>query len=316
MLNLRKRKKKISIKTIRVILAAVYFSIWFVFGIIYWLLHDTYSQPHFLYTNEEQRLNVAIDNVLRIEKMENFPHLWAKSLVNELQNKNIKDYDFMQVYSREQEPNEDVLTFIGQFYYFFLLSNGFESLNIYEINIPTKMKQDVNTILTEVYLLKKGEEGPSIHSEHFYMFFKKPSYGLFTVTNKLDFSKTPNNHLVVSQLSSLDPGFFKQFIISSSKSFPFTDINNFEYSTYGWEGFFGIITLPERNYNQSLIDFLYFSAVTITTLGYGDILPCSTVGRVFVMIESFLGIITIGFFISSVFLEKKKLDDKDIGSKT
>ncbi len=47
-----------------------------------------------------------------------------------------------------------------------------------------------------------------------------------------------------------------------------------------------------------IMDFLYFSAVTITTLGYGDILPNSTLIRCMVMFQTLSGLIVIGVFIS------------------
>lgn len=56
-----------------------------------------------------------------------------------------------------------------------------------------------------------------------------------------------------------------------------------------------------ENFRYSLVDFLYFSAVTITTLGYGDILPNSSVVRIFVMSETLLGAIFIAIFISSFY---------------
>ena len=48
-------------------------------------------------------------------------------------------------------------------------------------------------------------------------------------------------------------------------------------------------------------DFLYFSAVTITTVGYGDILPGDTTARMLVMTEAMLGVILMGAFVSSLF---------------
>lgn len=45
---------------------------------------------------------------------------------------------------------------------------------------------------------------------------------------------------------------------------------------------------------------LYLSAVTITTLGYGDIVPNSDTTRFLVALQSVLGIIIIGLFINSV----------------
>ena len=45
---------------------------------------------------------------------------------------------------------------------------------------------------------------------------------------------------------------------------------------------------------------VYFSAVTITTLGYGDIVPATTWARNAVALESVLGILTIGLFLNSL----------------
>ena len=47
-------------------------------------------------------------------------------------------------------------------------------------------------------------------------------------------------------------------------------------------------------------EFVYFSIVTITTLGYGDYLPAGTLGQVLVSLEVMLGILIIGFFMVSI----------------
>lgn len=60
----------------------------------------------------------------------------------------------------------------------------------------------------------------------------------------------------------------------------------------------------EGNRTYPLSDFLYFSAVTITTLGYGDILPNNTYIRRLVMAETFLGVILVGTFVSSLFVSR------------
>jgi len=51
-----------------------------------------------------------------------------------------------------------------------------------------------------------------------------------------------------------------------------------------------------------LADFLYFSAVTISTLGYGDILPNSQDVRILVMVETLLGALFFGGFLSAAFM--------------
>ncbi len=48
------------------------------------------------------------------------------------------------------------------------------------------------------------------------------------------------------------------------------------------------------------VESLYFSTVTITTLGYGDITPKTEVARILAATESIIGIVTIGFFLNAV----------------
>jgi hypothetical protein len=45
---------------------------------------------------------------------------------------------------------------------------------------------------------------------------------------------------------------------------------------------------------------LYLSAVTITTLGFGDILPISSRARAAVAIEAVSGIILIGYYLAGL----------------
>lgn len=59
------------------------------------------------------------------------------------------------------------------------------------------------------------------------------------------------------------------------------------------------------SFKYPMWNFLYFSAVTITTLGYGDILPNSTMVRVLVMFETIFGVVIIGMFASCLFWNRK-----------
>jgi hypothetical protein len=45
---------------------------------------------------------------------------------------------------------------------------------------------------------------------------------------------------------------------------------------------------------------LYFSATTITTLGFADIVPLSNAARMVVSLESVLGIVLIGLFVNAL----------------
>jgi Ion channel len=51
---------------------------------------------------------------------------------------------------------------------------------------------------------------------------------------------------------------------------------------------------------DNCLRMLYLSAVTITTVGYGDIVPITPQARALVMLEAIVGAILIGFFLNSL----------------
>jgi hypothetical protein len=53
---------------------------------------------------------------------------------------------------------------------------------------------------------------------------------------------------------------------------------------------------------------LYFSAITITTIGYGDIYPVSNMARVLVALEAILGVVLAGFFLNAIVQERRVRD--------
>ncbi|KUJ73515.1 hypothetical protein AVO42_11875 [Thiomicrospira sp. XS5] len=63
--------------------------------------------------------------------------------------------------------------------------------------------------------------------------------------------------------------------------------------------------LPSENLNigthsNSLFTYVYFSTVTITTLGYGDVLPVGSLTQMLTALESVLGIVFIGLFLNAL----------------
>jgi voltage-gated potassium channel len=50
----------------------------------------------------------------------------------------------------------------------------------------------------------------------------------------------------------------------------------------------------------SVLDSLFFSIVTLTTVGYGDLVPATAVGKVFTILYIFLGIGIILGFVNAV----------------
>lgn len=84
---------------------------------------------------------------------------------------------------------------------------------------------------------------------------------------------------------------------------------------------FGIIyfILPSTSFGgalsnsmDSFLTCLYYSTVTITTLGYGDISAKSEIAQMLVIFETVLGVITIGLFLNSLSTQRsKELSDKE-----
>ena len=64
----------------------------------------------------------------------------------------------------------------------------------------------------------------------------------------------------------------------------------------------GIVTKENSSFNR----MFYFSAVTITTLGYGDIVPVTRDTRMLVGSQSIIGILLIGMFLNSLSREGRK----------
>jgi hypothetical protein len=61
---------------------------------------------------------------------------------------------------------------------------------------------------------------------------------------------------------------------------------------------------------NTFIRMLYFSAITITTVGYGDIVPVTTRTRLLVAIEAVFGVVLIGLFLNSIAHEARANDDR------
>lgn len=51
---------------------------------------------------------------------------------------------------------------------------------------------------------------------------------------------------------------------------------------------------------QHWYDYLYFSVITMTSLGFGDFIPHTFLGKMLVSIEAFFGFIMLGIFISLI----------------
>ena len=68
-------------------------------------------------------------------------------------------------------------------------------------------------------------------------------------------------------------------------------------SQYMPEAFSGI---DQADWKQALPDFVYFSFVVLTTLGFGDLLPVSPIARFLVSMEAIFGVFYMAIVVSSL----------------
>jgi len=58
--------------------------------------------------------------------------------------------------------------------------------------------------------------------------------------------------------------------------------------------------LEQRSWQENFPDFIYFSFVTLTTLGFGDLLPISPLARFLVYVEAIVGVFYMAIVVSSL----------------
>ncbi len=63
-------------------------------------------------------------------------------------------------------------------------------------------------------------------------------------------------------------------------------------------GMFAAVGAQTGNHDPGIVTYFYYSVVTLTTLGYGDIVPNSTLGQILVIVEVCIGYIMLGGLIS------------------
>jgi hypothetical protein len=61
---------------------------------------------------------------------------------------------------------------------------------------------------------------------------------------------------------------------------------------------FAVVGVRIDNHDPGIITHFYYSVVTLTTLGYGDIVPNSTLGQILVIVEVCIGYMMLGGLIS------------------
>ncbi|HDZ31603.1 MAG TPA: two pore domain potassium channel family protein [Pseudoalteromonas sp.] len=76
---------------------------------------------------------------------------------------------------------------------------------------------------------------------------------------------------------------------------------------------FSLVDLNVGDHSKGVVTYIYFSVVSITTLGYGDVLPNSSWAQIAAASESLLGIILIGLFLNALSIQhSQEIEQKEL----
>lgn len=162
---------------------------------------------------------------------------------------------------------------------------------IFDISVLIRNMSDFETKYTTTFYFKVNREDKFAKGDHVYR--------LGRVSFKDNTTYIPElKNINFSQIFYVQGNNIKKELIGLKLSNKLEkNINEFINNTDG---------LPSRNKENSIARFklyfprmLYLSMVTITTLGYGDIVPLTNAARILIGIESTLGIIIMGWFVNS-----------------
>lgn len=283
-------------RTLLCTLGLLYLTALFSFGFIYWKIANESSGEFFVFQND---INMNT-------KIHAFKKQMRLDLNNREFNSTIRELISSEEYKRpavklgEEKTNSDRYVFVfdkplgetwANYYYIMLQEKGITHIVI-ENAIEEKLNGKFSTYKLKVgfYTVNNQREDEK------FQIHKKSDYGNFT--------KIDSKYLWINDYPIINAELFKYGYYFYPLNFYF--INLMENSiSFLDESPLILKGVAKGDFEYPLWNFMYFSAVTITTLGYGDILPNSTTVRILVMIETVFGVIIIGMFASCLFWNKK-----------
>lgn len=289
---------KLRKKTLLSILALLYLSILIIFGILYWKIANISSGEYFVFQNDinmHTKINVFKRNLRINIHNKDFNQIISDLIKSEEYKRPVVKL-YGETYDKYNELNIFVLDKpIGEMWanYYYLLLQG---KGITHMQIDSAEEQHINNNIRTYKLRISLYKINSKNSDDSYILYKKGD------SKKLD--KIDTVIVWVKDYPLIEDDFLKKdykfyplnfyFPLLMENSMSFLDDSPLV-----------LKSVANGNFKYPIWNFLYFSSVTITTLGYGDILPNSTVVRILVMFETILGVVIIGMFVSCLFWNKK-----------
>jgi Ion channel. len=289
---------KLRKRTLLSILGLLYLSILIIFGIVYWKIANMSSGEYFVFQNDVN-MNTKI-TVFKKNLKINIHNRDFNEIINDL----IKSEEYKRpvvklygnIYDKDNELNIFVLDKpIGEmwanYYYLLLQGNG-----ITHMKIDSAEEQVINNKIRTYKLRISLYKINSKNKDDSYIVYKKDY-------NK-NLQKIDTVIVWIKDYPIIEDEFLKKDYKFYPLSFYFTNLMENSMSFLD-DSPLVLKSVANGNFKYPLWNFLYFSSVTITTLGYGDILPNSTIVRILVMFETVFGVVIIGMFVSCLFWNKK-----------
>lgn len=316
----------------RTILIVMYFAVWFVFGFIFKMIADNTNGEAFIF---QENIQLKKQEQLFFNSTDNYDHRFIKNLIKEIdlddklgsmaygnncKSQNVLDRPLSETWIKYYCHKFNMLYF-NRYKIELEYCGGHNAKYMCNITLYNSngLKDTPKYLNRKVYRNAKYITGDN--TEKHPLFINELSFPLVITTDRNSFifvhneiqlnnlfkSITGNSHEEITSKYDIIKFMLKQHytITSNIRQMHMLKADLATCINYLDDDYSILETIINGKYKYDIADFLYFSAVTITTLGYGDILPNNTTVRKLVMLETFIGIILIGAFISSLF-EKER----------
>ncbi|WP_446899652.1 potassium channel family protein [Clostridium sp. LBM24168] len=274
----------------------IYIFVLIFFGIIYWDIANHSRGEFFIFQND-----INLDTKVNMFKKKMNIKFYNREL-----NDSIKKLIISKEYKRHivklnilNNSTYDKSTFVfdrvlgenwSNYYCLLIMSRGITHMNIVNMG-ESKLNGGFHSYKLKVNFYKLNDENED----------KFSSYKEDSINN---FKKIQTMYLWVDNYDIIKKEYFDDKNYLYPINFYFQEIIK-NSICFPDESPLVLREVSSGNFKYPIWNFIYFSAVTITTLGYGDILPNSTVVRIIVMIETIVGVIITSIFASVILMEKQ-----------
>ncbi len=281
-------------------LAYYFFSI-FLFGAIYTFYKDDFSVNENLYEYWYKEKKLEIENSISLDLINNFNKKHKKHVVL------IKDLIINSKYFRAENMTykDGVFEFDVSFEIFENEQNGMELTDNF-ISYVNSKKYKRSAVYCKTIKLSIGLGGTKLNSQGKKLFFQTLIGDVHNQNNINNFFIKIDKNTVHSKPKNIK---FNQIIIADTlkNNYDFTGTRYIFVSDYTNKLLEQYKNAHENNrYDIDFGNMLYFSVVTITTLGYGDISPKTGFARFLISTEVLVGILLFGFFLNELAMYKKE----------